>query len=380
MSDRPLVQIFQPSLGREELEAVARVFASNWIGKGAVTDRFEAAFADHLDVARSLVRSVSCCTEGLFQSMGLLGVGSGDEVVLPSISYVGAANAILAAGATPVFCDVDPRTLNATADSIAAKLTARSRAVLLLHYGGLPCDMDAICSLVQGRHLLLVEDSACSIASMYRQRACGTFGDIGLWSFDSMKVLSTGDGGMVYCRSAELAERVERLLYLGLTSTSGLSSDAPERRWEFDASWPARRAIMNDIASAIGLEQLKKLPSFIERRRAIHELYDRELANLEWLRTPPEPPPHTHSSYYMYWVQTAPGVRDRLATCLREQGIYTTFRYFPLHRLDLYGTSDRLPHAEEAAQTTLCLPLHQNLSEKDTDRVIEAVRSFGTRL
>lgn len=380
MSDERLINVFQPSLEREELEAVAKVFQSNWIGKGGVTARFEAAFADYLHVERPLVRSVSCCTEGLFQAIGLIGAGPGDEVILPSISYVGGANAIAAAGAAPVFCDVDPRTLNATADTIADKITGRTRAVLILHYGGLPGDMDAICSLAQRRNLVLIEDSACSVASLYRQRACGTFGDIGLWSFGPVKILSTGDGGMIYCRNGELAERVERLLYLGLTTPSGFSSDARERWWEFDVESPGRKAVMNDIASAIGIEQLKKLPAFIERRRAIHELYDRALADLAWLRTPPEPPPHTQSSCFMYWIQTQPGIRDRLATHLRERGIYATFRYFPLHRLKIYGVGDRLPHAELAAQATLCLPIHQGLSDGDIHRVVDAVRDFGATL
>src|SRR5688572_24343074 len=133
-----MIHVFQPSLGAEELEAVRRVFESNWVGKGAVTDRFEAAFARHLAVDRGCVRSLSSCTEGLFQAMTLLGIAAGDEVVLPSISFVGAANAVLAAGATPVFCDVDRRTLNTTAADLEQAMTSRTRAVILLHYGGVP--------------------------------------------------------------------------------------------------------------------------------------------------------------------------------------------------------------------------------------------------
>ncbi len=213
---RRIINVFQPSLQREELDAVASVFESNWIGKGAVTASLEAAFAVYLRADRTLVRSVNCCTEGLFQSMALLGVGQGDEVVLPSISYVGAAHAVVAAGATPIFCDVDPRTLNATAAHIAEKITPLTRAALVLHYGGLPCEMDAVCSLLQGKGIPLIEDSACSVASSYRGKSCGTFGDVGLWSFGPVKIVSTGDGGMIYCRDAGMAERAERLLNLGL--------------------------------------------------------------------------------------------------------------------------------------------------------------------
>jgi dTDP-4-amino-4,6-dideoxygalactose transaminase len=382
LTDRrpPLINVFQPSLGREELAALAGVFESNWIGKGALTEQFEAAFANYLAVDRPLVRSINCCTEGLFQAMPLLGIGPGDEVILPSISFVGAANAVAAAGATPVFCDVDPRTLNASAETVGAKMTPRTKAVLILHYGGVPCEMDALTALAHSRRVALIEDSACSVASTYKNRFCGTFGDIGLWSFDALKLLSTGDGGMIYCRDAGMAQRAERLFYLGLTHPTGFSSEARERWWEFDVTSPARRAITNDIASAIGLEQLKKLPSFLEKRKEVHAFYDDALAGLDWLQTPPPLPAGMQSSYYMYWVQAPAGARDRLARCLKERGIYTTFRYFPLHRLAVYGTRDRLPHAEQAADTTLCLPIHQRLSDEDLQRVAGAIREFGRRL
>ncbi|NQW46874.1 MAG: DegT/DnrJ/EryC1/StrS family aminotransferase, partial [Planctomycetes bacterium] len=244
----------QPSLGAEELDAVRRVFQSNWLGKGRLTEEFEEAFAAHLDVPREHLRSSNSCSEGLFLSLKILGVGPGDEVVMPSISYVASANAVVERGARPVFCDVDRRTLNATAESIEAVLTPRTRAVMLIHYGGLPADMDPILQLLRPRGIRLVEDSACSVASTYKGRACGTIGDIGVWSFDPAKILVTGDGGMVYARDQEMARRAELELYLGLGSQSGFSSAASSRWWEFDVTCAGRRGITNDICSAIGLE------------------------------------------------------------------------------------------------------------------------------
>ncbi len=376
----PMMNVFQPALGAEELVAVKDVFASNWVGKGAVTDRFEADFAAYAGVDRGLMRSVSCCTEGTFQAMTLLGLGPGDEVVLPSISFVGAANAVLASGARPVFCDVDPRTLNPTARSIEERLTRRTKAVLVLHYGGVPCPLAEICALLDERKVALIEDSACSVASRYRGRACGTFGEIGLWSFDSMKILVTGDGGMVYCRTPEMAERLGSLVYLGLDRQSGLSTPRETRWWEFEVVSLGRRAIMNDVAAAIGRVQLRKLPGFVERRRQIHEHYDRELAALPWLETPPALPADAQSSYYFYWVQAPQEARDALAVHLRARGIYTTFRYHPLHRVQWYGSDARLPGAEAAAESTLCLPIHQSLTAEDLEQVVGAIRDFGTRL
>jgi dTDP-4-amino-4,6-dideoxygalactose transaminase len=374
-----MINVFQPSLGQRELEAVARVFESNWIGKGRLTAEFEAQFADHLSVPRALVRSVSCCTEGLFQSIELLGLGPGDEVVLPTLSFVAMANAAAARGATPVFCDVDFRTLNATASTIEAKLTPRTRAVAILHYGGLPCEMDEIVELVASRGIALIEDSACSVASTYKGRSCGTFGTFGIWSFDAMKILVTGDGGMMYMRDEALAQRAEEALYLGLQTASGLASKAEQRWWEFEISTFGRRAIMNDVASAIGLEQLDRLSEFIDRRREIHERYDEELADVEGLETPPPIPEYATSSFYFYWIQTQQETRDRLARFLRESGVYTTFRYYPLHRVELYGADVSLPSGERAALETLCIPIHQAMTDDEVGHVIDAIQTFFSR-
>jgi len=371
-----LINVFQPSLGQQELEAVARVFESNWTGRGKITTEFEQRFADHLDAPADRVRSVSCCTEGLFQGIELLGIGRGDEVVLPTISFVGMGNAVAAHGATPVFCDVDERTLNATAETIEARLSERTKAVMVLHYGGLPCEMDEIVELVDSRGLALIEDSACSVSSTYKGRACGTFGDVGVWSFDSMKTLVTGDGGMMHLRDPELAQRAEEALYLGLQTTSGVSSNAERRWWEFEIGTFGRRAIVNDITSAIGLVQLERLPSFIERSREIHAQYDRGLAGIDGLLTPPAVPAEASSTHYFYWLQTAPEKRDELALFLRERGIYTTFRYYPLHLVRHYGSDASLPVAERAALSTLCIPIHQAMTDDDVSQVVDAVRQF----
>ncbi len=372
-----MINVFQPALGTEELSAVKQVFDSNWVGKGVMTDQFENLFTKHIGVERRHVQSVNCCTEGLFQSMVLLGIKPGDEVILPTISFVGAANAIVSCGAKPVFCDVDKRTLNPTVHQIEEKITAYTKAVIILHYGGVPCQIEPICQLLKQHNIWLIEDNACSVATRYAGQACGTFGDIGVWSFDAMKILVTGDGGMIYCKDAQMAERAEKLLYLGQQARSGFENSVHTRWWEFEISHPGRRGIMNDISSAIGIEQLKKLPGFIARRQEINQYYNQELADIGWLQLPPENPAHTESSYYFYWIQTVPSLRDQLASYLRDQGIYTTFRYFPLHWVDFYGATTSLPNAEEAANSTLCLPIHQSLSNDNLAQIVASIRKFG---
>ncbi len=372
-----MINVFQPALGADELAALGRVFQSNWLGKGKLTAQFETDFATHLGVARNLVRSVNCCTEGLFQAIEVLGIGAGDEVILPTISFVGAANAIAARGAVPVFCDVDRRTLNATPETIAAKLTPRTKAALILHYGGLPGDLDGMHAVTSGAGITLIEDAACSVATRYKGRGAGTIGEIGVWSFDAMKILVTGDGAMTYWNTPELAQRAEEMMYLGMTTKSGFTTSVDTRWWEFDISCYGRRSIMNDISSAMGLEQLRKLPDFIRRRREIHERYDTLLADLPWMELPPPVPAEAESSYYFYWLQMAPERRDQLAGWLRERGIYTTFRYYPLHWVAHYGAEVSLPEAEAAARSTLCIPIHQSLSDNEVAEISDRIHEFG---
>ncbi|MFN8202232.1 MAG: DegT/DnrJ/EryC1/StrS family aminotransferase [Solirubrobacteraceae bacterium] len=374
---RPMVNLFRPTLGEQELAAVDQTLASGWLGRGPRVREFQERFAEHLGAQASQVRALSSCTEGLFLAMELLGVGDGDEVVLPTINFVGAGNAVAAAGARPVFCDVDPRTLNPRVDDIEAALTSRTRAILLIHYGGLPADIVDICALARERGIAVVEDSACSVASSVDGQMCGTFGDIAAWSFDAMKVLVTGDGGMIWCRDPELAERVDRLSYLGLEEASGFTQAAQAQRWwEFSISSFSRRSIMNDITAAMGLVQLERVPGFVDRRLAIRERYDEALAGAGWLTLPPAVPAGRRSTEYFYWLQVDERHRDALARHLLAERVYTTFRYYPLHLVERYGWTDPLPAAERAARETLCIPIHQGLLDEDVERVIEAVLAF----
>jgi dTDP-4-amino-4,6-dideoxygalactose transaminase len=376
-----MINVFQPTLGAEELAAIAEVFDSAWVGKGARTADFEAAFAAHLGLTADRVTSVNCCTSALFISMELAEAGPGSEVVLPTISFVGAGNAVADRGARPVFCDVDPRTLTPTVADVAAAVTPRTKAVILVHYGGYPGDVVEIAELCRDRGILLVEDAACSVASRVDGRACGTIGDIGVWSFDSQKIVVTGDGGMLSARDPELVARAKKLAYFGLEQFSGFSQAkvADTRWWDIAISSFSRRSIMNDMQAAIGLVQLGRLDDFLDRRSKIAEYYDRELADLPGLLIPPRLPAGHVSSYYLYWVQMAEEIRDQVARDLYEQGIYTTFRYPALHKVAAYRSDARLPKAESAVARTLCLPLHQALGDADVEATVEALRAAVTR-
>ncbi|MER7013288.1 DegT/DnrJ/EryC1/StrS family aminotransferase [Saccharopolyspora sp. NPDC000359] len=372
-----MINVFQPSLGDEELAQVAEVFASGWLGHGPRTKAFEAAFAEHLGVDPDGVVFLNSCTAGLFIATELLNLAEGDEVVLPSISFVAAANAVAATGARPVFCDSDPHTLNPRRSDIEDAVTDRTRAVLVLHYGGYPGEITAIADLCRERGIPLIEDSACAVASKVDGRVVGSFGDMAMWSFDAMKILSTGDGGMLHVRDPELARRARRLAYHGLEQSSGFSKARVSHRWwELDVRDFARRVIGNDLTAAIGQVQLRRMPEFIGRRKAVVDFYDAELADVDGLRLPPPLPAGHESSHYFYWVQMPAAIRDQVAADLLAAGVYTTFRYPPLHRVPAYGAPAdlELPGTDHASETTLCLPLHQGLDDADVRKVVTEVR------
>lgn len=372
-----MINVFQPSLGEEELNRIKEVFHSNWLGKGKVNEEFEEGFAKHLKVDRSNIFTTNCCSEGLFTSMHMFDIHEDYEVIMPTISFVGAGNAVCASGAKLVLCDVDRRSLNVRACDIEPKITEKTKAIMLIHYGGVPCEMDEIMALAKKYKLFVIEDSACSVYSRYKDKACGTIGDMGMWSFDAMKILVCGDGSMLYFRDQAMKAAAEKWLYFGLESKSGYSNSIDKKWWEYDVSSFGHRSIMNDVTAAMAVEQLKKLPCFIQRRKEIHDMYNDGLAELDWLDLPLPLKNYSRSSYYFYHVQVKKGSRDDAAKYLRDNGIYTTFRYYPLHRVKHYDIQGEFPNADYAADHTLCLPMHQSLSDEDVKQVIQRIKEYG---
>lgn len=374
-----MINVYQPTLGKEELDALKEVFKSNWLGKGKRVAEFEEKYAEYLGSSKDLVLSTNCCTEGLFSSMHLLDIQPGDEVIVPTISFIGAGNAVCAHGAKLVLCDVDPHTLNARAEDIEKVITPKSKAILLLHYGGIPCEMDAIMELAKKHNLKVIEDAAAGVSSRYKGKAIGTIGDMGMWSFDAMKILVTGDGAMLHFNTPELRHKADRWLYFGLETKSGYENSVAQKWWEFDISSFGHRAIMNDITAAMGLEQLKKLPMYMEKRKVVSDFYNDNLKQFSWIELPPALPDYVETSYYFYHIQLKNGMRDNFAGFLRENGIYTTYRYYPLHRVPGYGVTGEFPNADYAADNTLNLPIHQSISTEELNYILEKVKEFDEK-
>lgn len=375
-----MINIFQPSLGKDELAEIEKVFESNWIGRGEYVKEFENLFAKNLNEDHKNFYALSCCTEGLFLAAKVFNFKEGDEIIIPSVSFIAAASAVVQSGAKLIICDVDKYSLNATADTIKEKITVNTKAVILNHYGGHPCDMDPIMELARENNFFVVEDSACAVQSFYKGRACGTIGDMGIWSFDAMKAIVTGDGGMIYCKSDEHLDIIKEECYLGLPSrsTSGLdnANNKNDIWWEVQINRPGRRAIMNNISGALGVVQMHRLKDFISRRKEIYNMYDESLSNLDWLTTPPKLDESYINSYYFYWIQTEK--RNELANYLKSNGVYTTYRYWPINKVDYFAIDNNLylPNTDHATSKTLNIPLHTSLTDSEVKKIINLIIEF----
>lgn len=366
------IEVFRPAIGEEEIAAVSDVLRSGWIGRGPKVAEFEREWARHIGVAPEHVVSVGCATEGLYQVMQELKAWhSVDSVIIPDNSFIGAASAILDTGLTAIPCDIDRQTLNPDVEHFEEHMRPNA-AIVYQHYGGFSSsshgyDFNQLADLWDAP---LVEDMACH--PMGRPA-----GDFAIWSFDAMKVISCGDGGMVYCRDVDCTKAIRCATRLGMDSESG-QSGLSDKWWEFTAHVPGRRSLMNDIGAAIGLVQLRRLPELIARRQVIWEYYQLRLPNDDWLIKPPQPIGES-ASYYTYWVQCPEETkRNLLAAFLRERGIYTTYRYWPVSRA--YGWDVDCPNSHWASEHVLNLPLHPGLSDDDVSYIIETIAEFGRTL
>lgn len=374
---KQMIQVFSNSHSEEEVRAIRKVLKSHWTGYGSEAKNFEKEFGERIGNSRTLLTNT--CTAALFMSMKILGIGKGDEVILPTVHFPGCVNAILHVGAKPVFADIDEEFLNIMPSEILRLKNPKTKAILLLHYGGHPANFSAI-KKAAGK-IKIIEDSANSPFSLYKNKNCGTLGDIGCYSFDAMKILTMGDGGAIALKNNKLYDRAKVYRYLGLSpkESSGIDSlkEKKKRWWEIDIVTPANRHTSNDILASIARIQLKKIDSFLKKRKEIWERYQKELGGVDWIKTPPQPLSHTTSSYYMYWLRVLNGKRDELANYLVSNGVYVTFRYQPLHLVEAFKQNGvHLPNAEKANEEILNIPLHQNLTSSQVSYIIKKIKAF----
>lgn len=376
MSNR--IDVMKPWLGPEETEAVARVIASGWVAQGPRTVEFERAFSTAHGVSHGV--ATSSCTTALHLALLVAGVQPGDDVIVPSFSFIATANVVTYVGARPVFADVDLVTGNVTAETLDAVLTPRTTAVIAVDQGGMPVDLDPIRTLCDRHSLALIEDAACGAGSTYRGYPVGAGADVTAWSFHPRKLLTTGEGGMLTTDNPEWASRARRLREhsMDVSAAERHTSVLPVQESYPEVGFNYR---MTDLQAAMGLVQLGKLPEMVRRRRALAEDYRAVLSTLPGLRYVTDPDYGT-SNFQSFWVEVLPDFplnREELLEWLAADGISARRGIMAAHRQGAYaghsGLVRPLPMTERLTDNTLILPVFHSMTEDEHRRVTSSLRA-----
>lgn len=353
-----------PSLGEEERDNVLECLKSTWISsKGPFISEFEQAFASYVDAP--FAASVSNGTVALHLALVALGIGPGDEVIVPTLTYVASANAVTYTGATPVFCDCDPRTWQMSADDVRNRITPRTRAIMPVHlYGGV-CDMTALCTVAHNNGLFIIEDCAEAIGSYYNNKHVGNYGDIATFSFFGNKTITTGEGGMLVTRNQSLYERAIHLKGQGL---------ATHRQYWHDVVGYNYR--MTNICAAIGVAQMKKIHWLTDRKTQVAERYRTNLASTS-VSFQFDTEESTNSNWMVSILVPSAAQRDRLRSWLDMSGVETRPVFYPVHTMPMYAQRYiSLPASEDIARRGVSLPSWPGLTERQIDFICTRIKDF----
>lgn len=379
----PFLPFALPEIGQEEIDEVVDTLRSGWITTGNKARRFEQMFAEFMGAGIEAM-AVNSATAGLHLALEAVGIGPGDEVIVPTHTFTATAEVARYLGADVVLVDVDPHTLNVTAEAVAAAITPRTRAIMPVHYAGLAAPMDELLSLARERDLKVVEDAAHALPATRSGRMIGTLeSDATVFSFYANKTMTTGEGGMIVTRRPDLAERM-RVMRL-----HGMNRDAFDRfvsrtpAWYYEIVAPGFKYNLTDIAAALGIHQLARLPGFLARRQHLAARYREQLAALP-LILPADAPPGEIHAWHLYVIRLrddARLTRDEVIQGLSDRGIGTSVHYVPLHRHPYWRDRYRLrpemfPHSDAAYRSMLSIPLFTAMSDSDQDRVIDALREL----
>jgi perosamine synthetase len=363
------IPLSRPDITEAEIDAVVAVLRTPHLSLGPKLAEFEAAFAGYIGAPHAI--ALSSGTAGLHLGLQTLGIGEGDEVILPSFTFIAAANSVLYQRATPVFADIDPLTLNLTADSIERVITPRSRAIILVHTFGYPADLDPILKLAGKHNLRIIEDACEAIGAEYGGRKVGGFGDLGVFSFYPNKPITTGEGGVVVTRNPSIARQMRALRNQGRMENDG---------W-LEHSLLGFNYRLPDINCALGIAQLSRIDGILASRERVANQY------YEALQPYPDitPPPMAAASgrisgrisWFAYVVRLPHGTRDRVVQALTAQGIDCRPYFPPIHLQPLYSTDaapgQNLPVTEDIALRTLAVPFFNHLSNEEVLTVSEAL-------
>ena len=369
-----MIKVSKACCGEEELNQVKEAFDYGYFGLAYKVNEFEQEVQKYLGTTRHVVAVVNG-TAALRIALDACGIGEGDEVILPSFTFVATVQAVIETGATPVFCDIHRDTFLVDVEDIKKRITKRTKAIIPVHYAGDVCDMDALLELKTKYGIRIIEDAAHAFGSSYHGKKVGSFGDITCFSYDSIKPMTCGEGGTVVVNEDDLDDliRVKRLL--GIDRKTMHTTDWKKRSWKYDVPVQGYRYHMSNINAGIGLAQIKKLNGFIARRREIAHKYIDLLSDVKGIVLPNNN--IDEMSSFMFVIKVLDGKRDQLKSFFMENDIETGISYIPIHSFSLFKKEGfTLPVTEEIYEEILSLPMHVGLSNDDIELVCAKIHEF----
>lgn len=370
-----------PVIGDEEIQEVVDTLRSGWLGTGPKTIQFANEFREYIGSRFAI--PTNSCTSALHLCLVACGIGSGDEVITTPMTFAATVNVIIHQRAIPVFADVLPNSFHIDPHQIESKITKRTRAIIPVHFGGLPCDMDAIMNIARKHRLYVIEDAAHAVGGQYKGRRIGTIGDFTCFSFYATKNITTAEGGMVTTDEEEKAKMIDQMSRHGLDLDSWQRHSNREFK-HYEVVYPGYKYNMTDLAASIGLHQLKKIDEFLESRRRCVEMYDRGLRDLSEIILPKAPVDGEHA-WHLYPILVKPEClkinRDQFVEAIRKENIGVGVYYRAIHLQKYYHERFHYergdyPNAEFVSDSTLSLPLSPQMNEQDIHDTVEAVQKL----
>ena len=378
-----IIPFHRPYMTEDEVSAASEAIRNGWLTMGMKTIEFEKKFAEYIGTPHAL--TVNSCTAALHLAVHLIGIKEGDEVIVPSITFAATAEILRYYGAIPVFADVERDTHLIDPADFEKRITSRTKAVIPVHYGGQPCDMDAIRAIADAHSLAVIEDAAHSLPSKYKGKLVGTISDLTAFSFYATKTLATGEGGMITTPREDFAEKI-RLMRLHGISRDAWKRFTNEGTWKYDVLDAGFKYNITDVASSIGLAQLSKIDMMNDKRRAIAARYNESLSSIDEIipyvvRTDRESCHHLYPLRLNLEALTC--TRDEFYDELKKVGVHTSVHYTPLYRFTYYSrfaqsVSD-YPNSEWVFERMLSLPIFPGMTADEVSYVIESVRSLCAR-
>ncbi len=370
------VPYFVPWINNNDRKNVSKALLNRWLTNGPFLKEFESKFNKYLQTNYSI--GVGSATQGLHLSLQALGIGPGDEVIVPTFTFAATANSVLYCGAKPIFADIDSDTFNISIKEIKKKISKKTKAVIPVHYGGQACDMSEILKICKEHKLFLVEDCAHSLGSTYKNHFCGSLGILGCFSFYATKVITTAEGGMVTTNSAKLDLKIRSL------RSKGMNIQAKDRekksKWKYDITDLGYNYRLDEIRSALGVSQIARINSINNMRIKIATHYDKLINKINGITIPKKKSNRNHI-YHLYTIKIEKDFnmsRDELFTKLASKGIGTSVQYYPLHKMSYYKNNSsarkKFFNAEKLKDQILCLPIFPKMTLKQVEYVVSNLK------